>query len=102
MGGMLVGAAAGAYVGAMAGAMFLLRALRQTQRRLVQSEDEAASRGVVLAAQIHPDEEGAVLSLLNDAGGRHIQRQQHVGRAPASWAPRDRRLDRAGHTQWQS
>ncbi|OZI75181.1 hypothetical protein CAL22_08075 [Bordetella genomosp. 12] len=99
---MLIGAAVGAYLGAMAGAIFLLRALRLTRLRLAQAEDEAVSRGVVLAAQVHPDEELAVLSLLNDAGGRHIQRQQHLGRAPVGWAARDHTMSQARRTQWQS
>ncbi len=99
---MLVGAAAGAYLGAVIGTVWVLRGVRRARRRAAEAEEEAVSRGVVLAVQIHPDEEAAVLGLLNDAGGRHIQRQQHMGRAPARWTPRDRGMGRTRRTQWQS
>lgn len=93
----LAGAAIGAYAGAVVGTIWVLRGVRRARRRAAEWAEDADSRGVVLVVHIHPDDENNVVTLLRDAGGRHIQREQN--RYRPAWKVPVRGFVRA--RQWQ-
>jgi len=103
VGGAVLGACAGAACGALWAGRRLL-ALRNGRLRNLPVTDEA----VLLAVQVEPDEEEAVMALLRDAGGFQVDRERGRWRG-GRWTDREngrrhaspRRTTVSHRTQWQ-
>ncbi|OZI22785.1 hypothetical protein CAL18_08245 [Bordetella genomosp. 7] len=103
---VVVGGALGACAGAAVGAWWAGRSLmmqRDQRLRTVPAADQA----VLLAVQVEPDEEEAVMALLRDAGGFQVDREHGRWRGgrwtdvEAQRRPAARRAPVSHRTQWQ-
>lgn len=103
VGGAVLGACAGAAVGALwAGRRWVTR--RNARLQSLPATDQA----VLLAVQVEPDEEEAVMALLRDAGGFQVDREHGHWRG-GRWTDREagrrnhaaRRNTLSHRTQWQ-
>ena len=101
------GAVLGACAGAAAGALWAGRRL-VTMRNARLHSLPAAEQAVLLAVQVEPDEEEAVMALLRDAGGFQVDREhgrwrggRWTDREPLRRAPSSRRTTVSHRTQWQ-
>src|SRR5690606_26889839 len=103
---VVAGGALGACAGAAVGAWWAGRSLmmqRDQRLRTVPAADQA----VLLAVQVEPDEEEAVMALLRDAGGFQVDREHGRWRGgrwtdvEAQRRPAARRAPVSHRTQWQ-
>lgn len=105
--GMVVGAALGAYAGALAGTCWMASGLRRARAEAAYAGQLARDRVVLLAVQVHPDDEEAAAALLRDAGGLQVEKARsrwwpgaRGQSTPTGWRTRAPRPP-AQRTQWQ-